>query len=256
MTVEHALDCRDVDKFIDAYVDGEFAVEERRHLEAHLVACEPCRLKVHSQEQWKRAVQAAAPREPAPPELRQRIRRALAQEPVPLASFRRWAYRSLPAAAAAGLAVTVLAYQLPWSTAPVAADAVAKHQRNLPLEVTGSADQVGQWFRGKMDFPVRPPALSTSIQCRLKGGRLSHIRDREAAELSYDVGDKNKMSVFVVDPDTLPMRGRQKERIGNREIFFDRERGYNVMMFQDEGLGYVITSDLNRSQMFKLVSGH
>ena len=36
---------------------------------------------------------------------------------------------------------------------------------------------------------------------------------------------------------------------------FDQERGYNVAMYRDRGVGYAIASDLDNDQMMKLVSG-
>ena len=42
--------------------------------------------------------------------------------------------------------------------------------------------------------------------------------------------------------------------IGNRDVYFDQEHGYNVALFRDRGVGYAIASDLDQDQMVKLVS--
>ena len=44
--------------------------------------------------------------------------------------------------------------------AAVTADVIAKHQRNLPLEITGRSDEVRRWYADKVDFPVRPPSFA------------------------------------------------------------------------------------------------
>jgi hypothetical protein len=87
----------------------------------------------------------------------------------------------------------------------------------------------------------------------LRGGRLANVGDRQAAYLLYDLGG-NKVSVFIFDPGELPIEARHHAFIGNREVFFDGERGYNVALYRDHGVGYAIASDLDQGQMMRLVS--
>jgi hypothetical protein len=47
---------------------------------------------------------------------------------------------------------------------------------------------------------------------------------------------------------------RKKAVVGNREVYFDEEHGYNVAMFRDRGVGYAIAGDLDQDQMMRLVS--
>jgi mycothiol system anti-sigma-R factor len=249
-----ALRCAGISRFVDTYLDGEFGESDRAEFEGHLAECETCRTKVRVQADWKSAVKAAAPRETAPDLLRQRIQRQLrdarAREPKPELSWQKWAVRALPAAAAVGLAATFMVSKIQWS--PVAADVVAKHQRNLPIEVSGPTDQVKEWYSGKVDFPVRPPEFR-NVTAQLRGGRLASIGDKQAAYLVYDVNG-NKVSVFVFDPQELPIEAHKKELIRNREVYFDQEHGYNVVMFRDRGVGYAIASDMDEDQMTKLVT--
>ena len=128
---------------------------------------------------------------------------------------------------------------------------IAKHQRNLPVEVSGGIDQVQHWYAGKLDFSVRVPQLRhAAARCAVDD--WPSIRDYQAAYLVYDVNG-NKVSVFIFDPSELPIEPAAS-RIGNREVYFDEERGYNVALFRDRGVGYAIASDLDQEQMVKLVS--
>src|SRR5215831_16934584 len=155
MSGNEALRCAGISRFVDTYLDGEFAEPDRAEFESHLGECEACRGKVRVQAEWKTAIKQAAPREVAPAALRNRVARSIARESRPMLSWRAWAVRAMPAAAAVGLLATFMISKVQWS--PVAADVVAKHQRNLPIEVSGGSDQVKQWYSGKVDFPVRPP---------------------------------------------------------------------------------------------------
>jgi len=245
-----ALRCAGIQRFVDCYLDGEFAERDRGEFEAHLAECETCRQKVRLQAEWKKQIKAAASHEKAPAALRNRIKRSVAREAPPQRlSWRKWAVRVMPVAAAGGVLATFIVSKVQWS--PVAADVIAKHQRNLPIEVTGGPDQLKKWYADKVDFPVRPLQMP---QAALRGGRLSSIGDKQAAYLVYDVNGE-KVSVFVFDPGDMPLEAQRKAFIKNREVYFDQERGYSVALFRDHGVGYAIASDLDSDQMMKLVSG-
>lgn len=265
-----ALRCAGIARFVDTYLDGEFGERERAELEAHLAECERCRAKVREQAAWKQAIKRAAPREQAPAALRNRVQRAIAREGRPgagsaearragLTSWRRWAVRVLPVAAAAGLVATVASSSLFRSTgvggmgiawSPVAADVIAKHRRNLPIEVQGGPQDLRRWYSDKVDFPVKPPHLPAAA---LRGGRLANVGDRQAAYLVYDKNG-NKVSVFIFDPGEMRIEAQRKAVVGNREVYLDHDRGYNVALFRDHGVGYAIASELDPDEMLKLVS--
>ena len=265
--MKSALQCEGVWRFCDAYVDGEFGDVERAELEAHLEGCPDCQAIVRAQAGWKQAVRAAAPREKAPDLLRARIGAALAQESVSKAAVqakldedlgevarppaRSFVARAWPYAACASVAMAMLVTRGPH--AGVTADLIAKHQRNLPMEISGGSDNVRRWYADKVDFPVRPPIFVGAYPGALRGGRLANVRDHQAAYLFYEV-DGNKVSVFIFDPGEVPMEARRHQVIGNREVYFDAERGYNVALYRDHGVGYAIASDLDQDQMMKLVS--
>jgi anti-sigma factor RsiW len=256
LTDDRRLRCAGVIRFTDTYLDGEFGEVERAELDEHLAGCEACRAYVREQAAWRRAVRAAAPREQAPAALRARLEAALAAAPPPVAARTRAGLLGrlvsyAPYAAAAAIAAGVLITR--GQHTAVTADVIAKHQRNLPLEITGRTDEVRRWYADKVDFPVRPPSFGALRQVALRGGRLANVRDRQAAYLLYDL-DGNKVSVFIFDPGEMPLEARRHARIGDREVFFDAQRGYNVAVYQDQGVGYAIASDLDQGEMLRLVS--
>jgi anti-sigma factor (TIGR02949 family) len=244
-----AFRCNEVDQVVDAFVDGEFAAEDRTAMEQHLVGCTGCARRLRSHAAIKAAVKEALPHPAMPSELEKRVRRALAEEVAqsPRARAQRLMWVALPAAAAAFVIGLASSYR---ASSPVTAEAIAKYQRDLPVEVVGSDAQVRAWFANKVDFPVRPPRLP---QAALVGGRLANVGDRQAAYLVYDVGG-DKVGVLMFDPRDLPIEGSRHHRVGNREIYLDGQRGYHVAAFRDEGLGYVFTSDIDENRMIELVS--
>jgi mycothiol system anti-sigma-R factor len=256
MSEVKALRCAGIQRFVDTYLDSEFADGDRAEFEQHLAECEPCRNRVKIQAEWKVAIRGASPRERAPAALRNRVQRAIAREAAGRRvkkSWRAFATRVLPVAAAAGLLGTFVVSKMQLS--PVAADVIAKHQRNLPIEVSGGSEQVKRWYADKVGFPVKPPSLCKS--CALRGGRLAEVANQQAAYLVYEVNG-NKISVFIFDPASVPLQLPQRATVpatgGDREVYLDQEHGYNVAVFRDHGVGYAIAGDVDRDQMLKMVS--
>ena len=267
--------CAGVWRFVDTYLDEEFGELERAEFEAHLESCASCTATVREQSAWKQAVRQAAPREKISDVLRARLDGALAAEsaavtqldqalataaaaPTAAATASGRGGRSVasavkhwPYAAAAGIALTMLVTR--GKHAPLTADVIAKHQRNLPVEVSGRSDEVRRWYADKVDFPVRPPSFANVRQVAFRGGRLANVQERQAAYLLYEVNG-NKVSVFIFDPGELSIESRRHALVGDREVYLDAERGYNVATYRDQGVGYAIASDVDQDQMLKLVS--
>jgi len=243
------MTCGDIDRFVDAYLDGEFGDDDRAEMERHLQTCAACAGVAQRHAAFKATLRAAAPRPSLPAGLRARIDAALAKVPPPRPRWRRVAVRYAPPAAAAALLGMLM-----WSThpfSPVVEDAIAKHQRDLPVEVTGRPDQVRAWFADKVGFAFRPPRLPPNSV--LRGARLASLRERDAAYLVYDV-DGEKVSVLVFDPHDLPLEARRTRYVGNHQVYLDGARGYHVALYRDRDVGYAFTSDMDEDRMIQLVS--
>ena len=77
-----SLECRELESFLPAYVDGEFDGSERAEVESHLAGCAECQHAVRIQAAMKDAVRRAAPAI-APIELRHSVQLALRDEELP-----------------------------------------------------------------------------------------------------------------------------------------------------------------------------
>jgi len=242
------MDCREVQGFIHAFLDGEFDEEERVVFSAHVRTCEGCRRRVEFEESFRHKMrQSLVEEQRAPAALRGRVRQALAREERPES----WVIRGLrwmvPAAAAAALLIgTVLSRQQePKPSANLAESSIQWHRRtNLPLDVKASSPEaVKGFFSDKVPFAVHLPAFKRK-RVQLVGGRLANLREHEAAYLVYRV-DGRRVSVFIFDKSALPR---------DRHVHWQRLRGYNVAMFSSRGTGYAVASDLDPEQMVRLIS--
>jgi mycothiol system anti-sigma-R factor len=256
------MNCADVQKFIHAYLDGEFDEREWAALSAHLDLCASCRRMAEFEERFRQTLKASMEPTPAPPALRDRVQEALRgqRREAPEARrrwARRWAWRLIPAAAAAGIIITVsLSRERELSPAAslasLADSSINWHRQHLPMDVTGpSVERVEQFFSDKVPFAVRPPAFEAR-GVQLVGARLTNLREHQAVTLTYQVHGR-RVSVFIFDSQVVP-HGVPATRVGKRNVFLDRRRGYNIAMYTSGGTGYAVTSDMDPKGLVQLIS--
>lgn len=291
--------CRVVRRHLDALVDGELDSSAQVEFDSHLASCPVCREHAAFSRSIKRTIrqELAAPR--APEHLRLRVLTAIqsapppgristAAAPVPAAAppesepiaarrgVRVWmlpARYAVPAAAAAVFFVALGARTddgeaddaaVAATTVPLFEDVVRRHSSEHPAEVAGPPQQVVGWFRGKLEFPVRPVEFESG-DARLLGARLSNVRDRDAAAFYYEVRG-HRVTVMVFEPPhghrphhgALPGRpfaaGAERVQVRGRELYYRQVRGYTVPVVEHEGLTYAFTGDLDRQSMIQLAA--
>jgi anti-sigma factor (TIGR02949 family) len=247
------MDCQDVQKFIHAYLDGEFDEHEWAAISAHLESCDSCRRTAELEERFRRCLRSSFRTVSAPPELRERVQRALDAADVPESWTRRWAWRLIPAAAAAALVVAMIfAKQLELSPSTMLAEqSIEWHRRHMPMDITGSSEAVQRFFSDKVPFAVRPPVFDRQ-QARFDGARLANLREHQAVYLTYRVGER-RVSVFIFDPQVVPTMGPIR-RVGIRNVVLQDVRGYNVAMYTAGGTGYAVTSDMEPERLVQLIA--
>lgn len=257
------MSCRDVQRSVHAFIDAELEAKQILELEAHVSTCAECRRMVEFERWFKGELRESLGRITAPPGLAQGVRASLdrAERVTTLRAVLPKA--GLAAALVAGIAAALVLpeWLLPASPPPgppvvqhQVVEYVAKqHARGLPLEVAASdAASVSQWFRGKVDFAVTPPAFH-SDQIKLVGGRLSHVGDEQAAYLVYEHQGRPVTVVVFPDDRQIPFGGVER-RAGNRDVFLGQSLGYNVAMWHQGGVNYAVSSDLDQRDMIQLVS--
>jgi anti-sigma factor RsiW len=262
-TLIAALECSDVERSVDPYLDREFDERERAEMDVHLAACPRCRSMVERQARVRAAVRAKlrealgtdSPAGRAPPALRARIEESLARRRLPL--WRR-ALSPVPlatlAACVAGVLLVLWLDPLGHGDSPLVEDAIRKHHRELPLEVTFTDPESGipGWFAGKLDFNPAPPRFRTA-GVQVLGARLSHIGAWPAAYIRYQL-PRGQAGLFIVDdPDGRFDTSGREVKIGPHKVRIATARGYNVAVWRQDEIVYSLVSDLDEGQLFELV---
>ncbi len=256
-----AMDCAELLRTLDAYLDGELAPREEQEAADHLASCEACReladaqgrLRSALRKRLKAAMGAGAEVGRAPEALRSRIHLALVRErkpllrrlvaPVPLAAL---------AACTAGALVVLASHGRP---DPLVEESVRKHTRDLPLEVTAAAlgpESIAGWFAGKLDFNAAPPHFR-GADVRMVGARLSNIQDRPAAYVRYDL-PRGHLGLFILDdPDRRFGAVGRVVQVGPSTVRLINARGFNVAVWRRNEIVYSLVSDLDEDDLARLV---
>jgi anti-sigma factor (TIGR02949 family) len=249
------MDCEDAERALDPWIDGELSADDSVELRAHLDACEPCRLLSNARAEERRALRRCLRNAHAfaPPALRLRIVQALEAERRP---WWRRAVAPLPIAAVgaccAGLALVLV---LRAGADPLADEAVMRHARDLPLEITTASvgpESIPAWFTGKLDFNPRPPRFAEP-DVRLVGARLSHIHDRPAAYIRYEL-PRGRLGLFILEDRERRFgeRGRAV-RVGPHEVHVLNAHGYNIAVWRRGEIVYSLVTDLDEEQIARLL---
>ena len=239
------MTCDEVRPFLNAYADDELDVVTSMKVEDHLASCAGCQRMLESLRLTARAAAAPELYYTAPPELQEKLRRAiraagagpgLVSSPRPVMRGR-WIMSGIAAALllVIGISLVVLRDRASDFRAD---EVVASHLRSLEashlLDVE-SSDQhtVHPWFSGKLDFS--PPVVDLASQgFPLIGGRLDYLDDQPVAALVYR-HRKHVINVFIQPGSAAPV-----ER---------SERGFNLIRFECRGMSCWAISDLNAAEL-------
>jgi anti-sigma factor RsiW len=249
--------CQELQQFLHVFVDKEFDEGDEREVSLHLSQCSACRNEVARIQTLKQKTKLSIPKIKAPSSLLNKLDTAFAQAPKPEPEPWRLSWWWLAPLAASFFGIGVFASSLDTEPAnqEVIADSIKRHERELPIEIPGpSGEQVSLWFQGKVAFPVRVPHFSDGTH--LLGGRLSALNEEMAAHLMYEKGGR-KITVLMFEPtNEKNFKGISPNRvtIKNREVYLSRTKGYQVAVFEDKGVGYTITADLDEDDLTEIVA--
>jgi anti-sigma factor RsiW len=245
------MNCREVKKYLDTYVDSELEAGRILEVDTHLEECEHCRSIVLLKRKLKSEIRELGQIK-APDYLRNQI---LAKANPRRKRWRNIIATAVPLAAAAALVmVLVLPGNAPDSEplSGVVEDLVNRHARQLPMEIQGTDPrEAATWFRGKVDFPVRAPLVNLK-EATFQGARLSNVRSHQAAHMTYNV-DGHPVTLMIFNPQVNGFTGGSHVTVNGKDVILGRRKGYNVAIFMQGDMAYALSSDLSQKRLLKLV---
>lgn len=250
--------CKELTRYVDAYLDDELSVMENLRVQAHVVFCGKCRSVVKSEASLRSLIEADALEDSAPDHLKEKILQQIGERALPERSQALGLFSSrarlflgglLAGVAGMGLILPLAAYLFkssPSSVSPLVAEMVGKHQiysrGEQGLQVRSSDPiEVASWLRERLGFSVRLPQLARPGE-KLIGARLSSIADGQAAYLLYEwMGRKTSLFIFKALPAVLSS-GSVKS-VAGVQFFTADLMGYPVVWWEDQERYYAATAD-------------
>jgi anti-sigma factor RsiW len=246
--------CQELDRLLYPYLDGEFQPEERLDVETHLEMCAACARRVEQEREIQQALRRAARHSiqssRAPASLRDGIQLGLRREQrrAHQLQWLRMGAAALVVVAVGGgwIAVRSEEHQ------PFVEDAAKRHAKKLPFEIANVApEHMEAWFFDKLDHPVAVPELPNT---QLRGARISNVKDRPAAYISYEMrAEKEGQSVRRIGLFVFDDRARELDAQPFPAVQMGSSENYNVAIWRDGEVVYELVSDLSEADIRKMI---
>ncbi len=246
------MNCRDVDRFLDHYLDGEFSEADSAALGEHLENCSGCRRTALAEVNIRRGIEAKLNPAPVLPVAR---RDAIIEGALARTNGSRWLNLFRPAIlipASAGITLAlVAALWMAWPSGGeydrIIDDSIMAHESELPSEVEGDEAQIADYVRQKARFDARPPLHSD--EARLVGARLTRVGATPAVQYHYLVAGR---PVTVVQT-PAPLSGERARGL-EAAVRFVGDRGrLGVGVFEDAGLQNAAIGEMPGKDLIRLV---
>lgn len=246
------MSCDDTREAMHRYLDGELAGNEVTGLESHLLDCAACREEHGGWQDVADAVRGAKEAYRPSPDSEARVREMLGQ------AERR--ERSWMWARAAAVAIVIGGGLAGWLTGwfgqegesfrVYAAESHLRYSRGrLKLDArSGDPAVLSAWLEDNLPFrlevPAYPEAAPGDNAYELVGARLLRHHDDDVALLSYTMRDK-PVSLLVASAEGRQPVGGEIYRSGELDFHFYAVDGMRLIGWVDNGLSYVIVSDVD-----------
>lgn len=247
------MTCQELIRCIDAFLDNELSVMETLKVQGHLAFCGSCRTVVESEAKLKALIETEALQDVAPAHLRERILRAIEEEPAREGRRRRASsLRLVPllgllaGAAVAGLLLT-LTLQSAREGSSLNTEVVRQHLTvsggETALEIASQdPSQIASWLQTRLGFPIKLPPLARPGE-RLIGARLSSIANVKAAQLIYEWAGR-KTSLFIFEKGrSMKAPADLVREVEGVEFSIAEYQGHSVVWWEDQEVYYAVASD-------------
>ena len=260
--------CSEIQQNIDLYLDGEFT-GDMREVRNHTHSCISCSNVLKERKRLKLSLRNLSRMDPSK-QFKERLEQALSDAEIKNELKNKINYFKVAFFIVATILIvlgiqfyahsdaeiivssddnnTLLGNVNEFSIAnsPIVIESVNWHLRSAPMEITGSEEEVLEWFRPpKINFPLRLPEMGSNSE--LLGGRLGNIHSNDAAIITYKV-DNEDVSVILFNNQTDPLNYNETE------VLFGSFNGYNVAIRKYSGITYVFTSTMLSSSLTEIAN--
>lgn len=85
------------------------------------------------------------------------------------------------------------------------------------------------------------------------GGSPVRFYGTNSSCVIFDRGG-NKLSLQIIRNSRIPIRNLEKVKLGAKEFYLGNRQGFNSVLWEEEGVTYCLTSDINKNEILKVAS--
>lgn len=265
--------CVEVIKHVYDFMDKEIEYPLLCVIEKHLEKCGNCRQKYEFEKNLRSLVKAYCVNVAAPDRLRNRILEGLDAIDRDYAEQRevvsgRKVHRKLFSPRSYAIAASVLLsvaggifYYTDYfqnDSLSIVDNAVKNHVAAVndnPLvfnEKTSVVDRVNNYVGNTVNgnFNNTTPFLNNTEQVSLVGGVPVKFCGTSSPCVIFKKGS-SKLSLQTVHSSGFPMRNLERARFGPKEFYIGNCRGFNSILWEEDGTTYCLTSDIDKNEMLR-----
>jgi mycothiol system anti-sigma-R factor len=122
---------------------------------------------------------------------------------------------------------------------------------NEKTSVVGNVNKyIGNTINSKLSNSS--PILNAE-QVRIVGGLPVKFSGTSSPCVIFDKGG-NKLSLQIIRNNDLPIRNLERTQLGPKEFYIGNCRGFNAVIWEEEGSTYCLTSDINKNEMLRFAA--
>lgn len=270
------MTCNEAGKHFHEFVDKELNRSHYLIVKNHVDNCDDCHRRYKFEMDVRALVKTCCIKTTAPSYLREKILKGLnsadmnvpvhdGKETIYQTKAPRMLFSSRSYAIAASILITIAGgifyytnYHQADSTA-IVDDAVKNHvvavNDNLVFnEKTSVVDNINKYLGNTINSQLSnsSPFLNAE-QVSMKGGMPVKLCGTSSPCILFDKGG-NKLSLQVVRKSGSPITNLERARMGHKEFYIGNRRGFNSVLWEEDGVTYCLTSDLNKNEILKFAA--
>lgn len=244
-------DCKSVNSYISALIDGELKGRKANKVKNHLEACKRCRQEFEIVSALK-PIAKKVRIEKAPLYLKSRIINSIEESEEKksfIDIFSAWNLKPVYTASAVAALLLLAIIPLYYLSANVSASTIAvksvnNHMSNTIVDIF---DEQMPSSRTELERIFDVQGLSWQGISSPKVN-LHYLKERRVAYIAFD-RKGHKLSLFIFDVNNLKLPEGRIIKEGEKEIYVDKYKGFNVLFWKEGNVGYSMVSDLGGDEM-------
>ena len=270
------MSCIEAGKYLYEFVDKELDNSHYLLIKKHIDNCDECHKRYKFEMGVRALIKAYCINTTAPAYLRDKIleglnsidtdntehpgREVIYKQNVPRKLFSSRSY-AIAASVLISLAGGIFYYANYYNndSITIVDDAVKNHvvavNDNLVFnEKTSVVGNVNKYLGNNINTELgnSSPFLKTE-KISVMGGVPIRSSGTSSPCVIFDKGG-NKLSLQIVRNSSIPIRNLERVKLGTKEFYIGNRRGFNSVLWEEEGTTYCLTSDINKNEILRFAA--